>query len=39
VGGAAFDNGFIMPEGVELFGGLHKVNQVLAEWKKSTSGN
>jgi len=26
-------------EGVELLGDLHQVEQVLAEWKKSTSGN
>ena len=39
VGGAAFNNGFIMPEGVELLGGLHQVEQVLAEWKRSMSGS
>ena len=39
VGGAAFDNGFIMPEGVKLLGSLQQVEQVLAEWKKSMSGS
>jgi len=35
VGGAAFNNGFIMPEGVVLLDGLHEVERLLAEWKRS----
>lgn len=39
VGGAAFNNGFIMPEEVELLADLHQVEQVLSGWKKSMSGS
>ena len=39
VGGAAFNNGFIMPEGIELLGNLHQLEQILAEWKRSMSGS
>jgi len=35
VGGAAFDNGFAMPQGVELLNDLHQVEDVLAGWKRS----
>ena len=35
VGGAAFDNGFTMPQSVKLLNGLHQVEDVLAEWKRS----
>jgi len=35
VGGAAFNNGFTMPQGVELLNGLHQLEAVLAEWKRS----
>jgi methanogenic corrinoid protein MtbC1 len=38
VGGAAFDNDFTMPEGVELLDGLHDVERVLAEWNRKPGG-
>ena len=39
VGGAAFVNGFIMPEGIELLGNLHQLERILADWKRSMSGS
>ena len=35
VGGAAFNSGVTMPQGVELLNGLHQVEEVLAEWQRS----
>lgn len=34
VGGAAFDNGLMVPEGVELFNGLKGLEQALSEWNR-----
>ena len=35
VGGAAFSEGIVLPEGVDLFGDLHEVERALADWKLS----
>ncbi len=39
VGGAAFDGGASMPEGVELLDGLHGVEQILVKSNRAMSGN
>ena len=38
-GGAAFNSGCVMPEGVERLDSLHRVEQALAAWAKPTSEN
>jgi hypothetical protein len=39
VGGAAFDGGVEMPEGVELLDGLQGVERMLATWTPSQPGD
>jgi methanogenic corrinoid protein MtbC1 len=39
VGGAAFDGGASMPEGVELLDGLHGVEKILVKSNRAMSGN